>query len=314
MKNIIFPILLTLFDGAASGAGAAGATGNPEGGTNGSSANTQQRNTGEKILYGKQTGESRTESPQKEKGSDAGSNDERNAKFRELITKDYKDLYDAEVQRIIGKRFRETKSKDDALSAQKPILDQLCSRYGTAPGDMQALQSAIDNDNAMWEQQAEEAGMSVEQFRKIQQLQRQNAELQAQRDNLWMEQKSQEQLNTWIQQAEELKQSPEFSDFDLSTEINDNPEFLSMLKNGISVGHAYSVLHLDRITGAAAKNASAQTEKAVTANIRARGTRPSENGASAKSGVQIRDDPSKWTKDDVNEVIRRVSRGEKIVL
>ena len=42
--------------------------------------------------------------------------------------------------------------------------------------------------------------------------------------------------------------------------------------------------------------------------------RPTENGTISQPGSVRKDDPSKWTKADRAEVMRRVARGEKITL
>ena len=57
---------------------------------------------------------------------------------------------------------------------------------------------------------------------------------------------------------------------------------------------------------------AARTEKAVTDNIRAKGQRPQENGASSGAGFTYKPDPSKLTIKDFEEIQRRVARGEKI--
>ena len=68
------------------------------------------------------------------------------------------------------------------LSQQKPILDMLMQRYKIGDGDLSKLSAAIENDDAYWSEAAEEAGMSVEQYKQFQKLQRENLALrQAQR-------------------------------------------------------------------------------------------------------------------------------------
>ena len=58
--------------------------------------------------------------------------------------------------------------------------------------------------------------------------------------------------------------------------------------------------------------ATAQVEKTVTDNIRARGARPQENGAAPKSAVVVKDDVSKLTPADRAEIARRAAMGETI--
>jgi len=316
----IFPIFLALFDGgAASGAGGASGAGDGTGETTGGSASTQQSNTGAKVVLGKppkaDTGKAE---PSADKGITqlpaAGEGEDRSAQFKAMIQGDYKDLYDAEVQGIINRRFKETKGLQDSLAAQAPIIEQLSQKYGIQGNDLNALRAAIDNDDAMWAAQAEESGMSVEQYKQVLRIERENAELRRNQEDQLAAQRSQRQVQTWLQQAEAMKADERFKDFDLRKEISESPEFLNLLKVGIPVDHAYSVLHLNDITQSVASTAAQQAEKAVTANIRARGSRPAENSASSQAATIYKSDPSKWTDAEFAEAILRSKRGEKIFL
>ena len=271
---------LFLFDGGASGAsGGAGEGGAETGGTNGGPDVAQQAKTGE-VVYGKQTA-----------APDAGEQDQR-ASFKDLINGDYKADFDAEVQRIVGERLKKVKDQGrivadqgKALNAQQPILDALSLRYGTAPGDIEALR-----------------------YRQYQQMQQENARLRAAQEDYYARQRSEQQLHSWMDQAEAMKQDPLLADFDLPTEINTNPDFLALLQRGVSVEQAYKVLHMDDFLS----KATAQAEKTVTDNIRARGARPQENGAAPKSAVVVKDDVSKLTPADRAEIARRAAMGETI--
>ena len=318
-KFNIFPIFLAMFDGgAASGAGGASAAGTGTGDTNGGSASTQQSDTGVKVVLGKppkaDTGKAEPKVTTGTQPTAAGEGEDRSAQFKAMIQGDYKDLYDAEVQSIINRRFKETKGLQDSLSAQAPIIEQLSQKYGIQGNDLNALRAAIDDDDAMWAEQAEDAGMTVEQYKQVQKIERENAQLRKNQEDQLAIQRSQQQVQTWLQQAEAMKADERFKNFDLRKEISDNPEFLNLLQAGIPVDHAYSVLHLNDITQNAANTAAQQTEKAVTANIRARGNRPAENSASSQAATIYKSDPSKWTDAEFAEAIRRSKRGEKIFL
>lgn len=314
-KFNIFPVFLAMFDGgAASGAGGASAAGDGTGDTTGGSASTQQSDTGVNVVLGKPP----KAEPSTTKGNTqlpaAGEGEDRSAQFKAMIQGDYKDLYDAEVQGIINRRFKETKGLQDSLAAQAPIIEQLSQKYGIQGNDLNALRAAIDDDDAMWAAQAEEAGMTVEQYKQVQKIEQENRQLRKNQEDQLAIQRSQQQVQTWLQQAEAMKADERFKNFDLRTEISENPEFLNLLQAGIPVDHAYSVLHLNDITQNAANTAAQQTEKAVTANIRARGNRPAENSASSQAATIYKSDPSKWTEAEFAEAIRRAKRGEKIFL
>ena len=336
--NDILHVNLCLFDGGAAGAAAAGAGEGTGSGTQGDSQQTdpgatrrgnqttaaQRRGSGEysNVKFGKQdqpaaAGGQQANPPDAGEGSKKGVEttsdtleDKRKA-FRALVDGEYKDQYTEDTQRIIDRRFRETKNLETQLSQQKPILDMLMQRYKIGDGDLGKLTQAIENDNAYWSQAAEEAGMSVEQYKQFQKLQRENAQLlQAQRRSQ-NQQAAEKQLQKWYQEAEAMK--ADYPDFDLGRESQDL-QFLSMLRSGVPVKLAYEVKHMDEIKAGVAQNTAKTTEKQVVDGIRAKGARPAENGTSSQSGFVVKDDPAKWTKKDRAEIVRRVQRGEQIKL
>lgn len=80
--------------------------------------------------------------------SDAGSvtpretAEARRARYRALVTGEFKDLYTADTQRIIDCRFKETKVLEEALEAQRAALAPLLERYGAA--DAAELEAAVE--------------------------------------------------------------------------------------------------------------------------------------------------------------------------
>ena len=334
----ILHVNLCLFDGGAAGAAAAGAGEGAGSGTQGDSQQTdpgatrrgnqttaaQRRGSGEysNVKFGKQdqpaaAGGQQANPPdageESKKGVETTSDtlEEKRKAFRALVDGEYKDQYTEDTQRIIDRRFRETKNLETQLSQQKPILDMLMQRYKIGDGDLGKLTQAIENDNAYWSQAAEEAGMSVEQYKQFQKLQRENAQLlQAQRRSQ-NQQAAEKQLQKWYQEAEAMK--ADYPGFDLERESQD-PQFLSMLRSGVPVKLAYEVMHMDEIKSTVAQTTAQQTEKQVVEGIRAKGARPAENGTSSQSGFVVKDDPAKWTKKDRAEIVRRVQRGEQIKL
>ena len=78
------------------------------------------------------------------------------------------------------------------------------------------------------------------------------------------------------------------------------------------MAHAYEVIHLNDIKAATAQNAAAQTEKAVTDNIRARGTRPTEAGAGSHSAFTTTTDINKMSLAEMEALNKRARYGETI--
>ena len=185
-------VILSLFDGgAAAGAGDGAGAAAPAQGEVGTSGDTQAlpavagrgKRTGDtqKVLYGKQTdpavavGQAAADEgtpPVAGEGKQDGepgtvtSSDTLDAKrkaYRDLMEGEYKDIHTAEIQRIIDTRFRETKTLEQQVARNKPVLDLLMQRYGIADGDPAKLMAAVENDNAYWSEAAEEAGEPLDE-------------------------------------------------------------------------------------------------------------------------------------------------------
>lgn len=333
-SDILLDVSLRLFDGEggaaapAAGEGAAG-DGN-KGGSQASPAPTRRGKSGgfQNVLFGKQgdeptaagdepgpEGKAQPSAAGKGKEGDvvttSNTLEDRRKEFQELVNGEYKDIYTEETQRIIDRRFREARNLEERAAKQQPVIDMLMQRYKIADGDLGKLAAAVENDNAYWSEAAEEAGMSVEQYKQFQRLKRENEALlraQRMRQN---QQAAQQQLQKWYSEGEQVKAV--YPDFDLGAESK-NPQFISMLKAGVPVQHAYEVIHMDEIKAGVAQSTARQTEKQVVDGIRAKGNRPAENGTSSQSAFTVKDDPHKWTKQDRAEVARRVARGETIKL
>lgn len=272
------------------------------------------------VVFGKQE-----DAPAEEtNGSAAGGDGEGNASgvtttsdtleakrkaFDEMIDGEYRDIYQEKFQQAFNRRFKETKGMEEALNAQKPILDLLMQKYQIADGDMSKLQSAIEEDNTFFEDAAEQAGLTVEQYKAMQKLERENEQLRQMRQRQQGQQQMQQQLNKWYQEAETLKQ--DYPGFDFKYEAQ-NREFLGLLRSGIPVKQAYELIHMDEIKQAAARSAAQATSQQMTAKMKSKASRPTENGTSSQSAAIVKSDVGSLSRADRAEIARRVARGEQI--
>lgn len=316
--KLFYPVL-TLFDGGAAAGGAAGAStgdgqgaGTAQAGANGSAASSQ-RPTGEKqkVVYGKQTENAALDAGEQPNKSGitttTKTDEERKAAFEKIISGDYKDLFTARVQGIIDKRFKETKSLETQLKAHQEIADVLRMKYGV--DDPVKLKAAIEKDDAYWEAAAEEAGLTVEQYRQMKKIEAENTELKRQQVDAEATAAANKQYAEWMHDAEDMK--GEYPDFDLQGECQ-NPQFIALLRSGVDMKAAYTAIHYDAVKQQIAKTTAKTVETNVVNNIRARGMRPPENGASSQPGIIVKSDVHNLTKSDRAEIARRVARGEHI--
>lgn len=116
-----------------------------------------------------------------------------------------------------------------------------------------------------------------------------------------------DRIEGWQREGESLK--VQYPDFDLEAEL-ENKDFKGLLNAGIPMKQAYELVHMAEIREAIEK----QAEKSVMDHIRANGTRVPENGVKGSNGFVLGKDVSAMTKEDRQEIARRVQRGERIVL
>ena len=247
------------------------------------------------------------------------SREERRRAYDEFIKGEGKEFYAEDTQNIISKRHKDFKAMEEKMGKLQPFMDALSDKYNLAPDDLDGLMKAIQSDREFFSEAAAEAGMDnpetyrqyreaqrkSEAYEKVQKAQREAAE-QAQKQSF-----VQQKIAAWQAEAEALR--GKYPSFDFAGDMK-NPQFASMLRSGVSVEAAYRALHHDEIVAGEVASAKAQTEKTLVDNIRAKGSRPVENGTSSASTFTYKSDPSKFTKADRAEIARRVARGEKIEL
>ena len=235
--------------------------------------------------------------------------EDRNAKYEAFI-KEHKDLDDARIQSLMQKRVKDYKEVSEKHQKTVPVLELLGRKYGVDASDIDALTKAMNDDDSYFEQEAMEKGISVEQLKEFKKMEKENAELRKARDEQARKENADRLYAKWTQEAEATKMV--YPNFNLETEVRNNPKFVELLRNNIDVRSAYEVTHKDEIIAGAMQFAVKEAESKLTNSIIANGSRPSENGISSKGASQVKSDVSKLTKAEREDIARRVARGEKI--
>ena len=223
-----------------------------------------------------------------------------------MVKGDYKEAFDARVQKIVQGRLKNSKQTEERLKAAEGVLAMVGERYNLDGKDLEALRTALDGDRQYLEAEALEKGMTVEQLAQFKKMERENKSFQEQLQAERQRQEFERKFAGWTEEAELLK--GKFPELDLAEEF-ENPEFVRMLDHGIGVATAYQAVHFDDLMGGALQHAAVTTEKKVLDSIRARGARPAENGAGGSSGAREKPiDVTKLTKQQRNELIERARR------
>ena len=320
----MFKVDLQLFnDGGATGAegSTAAATENAPKTDVKPNGSSRRSKSGEfdNVVFGKQEGTTANETTSLDtegKPKGAGNTDvsttsdtleARKKAYNELINGEYKDIDQERFQEVFNRRFKEVKGMETELASHREITEMLMSRYGV--DDVTQLKTALAEDTEYWEKVAEEHGMTVEQYHAMKKLEQENKELRMIRQQQIGQQKAQQQIEAWNNEAKAVKEM--YPSFDLNAEVK-NKAFLDMLKNGLSMEHAYKVLHFDELTNEAARIAAQTADAQAQARMKQKASRPSENGTSSQSAAIVRSDVSSLTRAERAEIARRVQRGEKI--
>ena len=227
-----------------------------------------------------------------------------------MVEGEYKDEFTQIFQDAFTRRHRDVQGLEQSLAAQQPIIDMLMQRHKIEDGDMSKLQTAVEEDTHYWENLAEEAGLTVEQYKAMEQLKRENAELNKMKARQIGEQRANAQLQAWYREGEEVKKS--YPSFDFKTEAK-NRDFLDLLRKGLPVSQAYQLIHMDEINEATAKSAAQAAGAQMQARIKSKQSRPSENGMSSQSAAIVRKDTvSSLNKKDRAAIAKEVLRGGRV--
>ena len=240
--------------------------------------------------------------------------------FESLIKGKYKADYDKSVQAIVKERLKNAKGAENTLRGLAPMLQALAEKNGMTSFDpsnadmLKALSDRVTNDDSLYEEEAVRRGIDVETLKQIKSLERRNQELSQQEQEAREMQAVQQHLQQLVMQGNQLKAI--YPNFDLQTELDTNEDFMRLTSPnvGVDVRTAYEITHKDEIMAGSMQYAVQRTQQQMANAVQAQGRRPRENGMLNTPGVDVKPDPSKWSKADRAEVRRRVANGEKIYL
>ena len=236
----------------------------------------------------------------------------------EAHRKAFGELMRGEYNREFGEIIVQATQKayDSILNEQGPvgrILNALGQKYGTAPGDYEALAAAVEGgvvkDDAYYEDMAMKKGISVQLAKEMDALESENAKHRAAEQQRAEAAKMEAIQQEWDAAAERIR--AEDPGFDIKTALAD-PDFAQMLKLGVKMEDAYKARYFDDIMARKTAETAKKTESGVVERIRQRGARPSENGTNPGGAAVLKTDVSKLTPAQCEELERRAMRGQII--
>ena len=244
--------------------------------------------------------------------------EERRKAFGELLRGEYADLTEELMQNAVTEATRRL----EASPAMKGLMQALQEKYGTDANDLMALTEAVRTgavkDDAYYEKLAMEKGVSTKTARELDKLESQNRHLTEQQQMIQqMERQRAQQARIaelqagWDREAEQLK--AQYPDFNMA-EVLANPEVEKMMRSGVSMTNAYRSAYFDHILKQQQAATAQQVEQGVVNRMQQRNARPGENGTRPGGAVQTKIDVSHMSRKEMEEMEKRVMRGEVITL
>lgn len=224
----------------------------------------------------------------------------------------FKDQIGQRIKSAITDRFKNQKDATAELEKLQPALNALAKQRGIEEGNLEALVNDIMNDDSLFEEEAERAGMSVEAYRTQQQLMAEN--------RAYKEREAQEQEDMFFrqhfanlaQQAEELKKV--YPGFDLQNELqNEVFRRLTMPNSGVSVKDAYYAVHHDELEPQAMAYGIQRAQQQIAQTIQANQARPVEGALKTQQPANVAIDPRSMTREQRQQLIERARRGEEVI-
>lgn len=223
--------------------------------------------------------------------------------------------YDADMANQFSRRFKgyDAIKADNAKYSQMAAL--LMDAYPDAPrdGNIDSLLAFLQGKSDLFADAAAKAGMPVDVYRELQNLKRQNAQLEDERQARAEEEQRirfQQNLNAQIPAVQQL-----YPEFDLAAELAD-PEiaekYVNLIGFGWSLKDTYESIHKNELFNRAAISASQQAAQRTAQQIKQGQGRPTENGMAPRGSVKAGNDPSKMSDQQIAEIAEKVRRGERI--
>lgn len=238
--------------------------------------------------------------------------------FDTLIKGKYKEQYQANVDAIINKRFKNAKANEEKLKANEatmaklqPLFNAMAAKYGIKADDIDAIIEAADKDNSNYEQAAYDNGYGdTAEYRRAverdEELNRLRAAEKARVEAAEQDRQRRELLEGWLAESEEFKK--EVEGFDFKSEWDGSDRFRYLVNSGFKVKEAYMAVHAAEYAKAAADKA----QKDILAEIRANKTRPTESSANPQAAIRVKKSVKDLSLEDTERIIQEAKRGRKI--
>ena len=327
-----FYMNLSLFEGGAAGAGAAPAAGTGEGGEaaavvpgtlddgtvvdNRLAARMEEqarkrRNRGEEPAPVKAM---KVESPAEAQPQEAPQPAEEPSLEDQWTEakKKFHEQYGRDVKAAVDDRFKNQKSATDQLAKLEPALKALARQRGIDENNLDQLAEDILSDDTLFEEEAEQAGMTVEGYRTFKEMEAENQRLHQQEQQEQEQMFLREHFRNLAMQAEELKKT--YPDFDLRRELeNETFRRLTAPNSGLKVEDAFYAVHHNELAPQAMAYGIQRAQQQMSQTLAANHARPVEGALRNGPAANVVIDPGTLSREERQKLKERARRGETII-
>ena len=230
---------------------------------------------------------------------------------------DLKAQYDKAIQSQITRRFKDYEGLRERSQALDNLSNLVRSAFPDAPqdGDPKSLFMYLQGKSDLFTEAASRAGMTVEAYRRMQEMEAKNRALLGEQRAMQEEARRQEMYAMWDAQVPEVKAI--YPDFDEQEEMlneETGERFTTLLSQGWTMLQAYEAIHMHEIMDKTAQAVKKQTAMDTAKQIKT-GQGDVKESATGKTALSpVGSDLGKMSNKEIEDIIRRVSGGERVVL
>ena len=269
-----------------------------------------KRNPELRKVYGQTPAESKGDQPAEQpENAEAKTIEDR---WAELKKGEFAELYGRDVQNAIQDRFKNAKDAQAALDALEPMLKVFRDRAGVQTNE--ELSKQVLDDDSLYEDEANEAGMTVAAYREFKQMRDELTQAKAREQESIEQEMVRNHVMKLQQQAEEFK--AQFPDFDLMTALKTDESFrkLTSPQVGLSVRDAYFAIHHDELAPQMMAYGMDRAKKQMGQTLQAQQKRPVEGAMRNQGAAQVAVDPKAFTKEQREHIKKMAHLHGKVSL
>jgi len=232
------------------------------------------------------------------------------SRWEALKKGEFAEQYGKDVQKAIQERFRNQKNLQGELDKLEPALKVLRERAGVESNE--DLVAHIMDDDSIYEEEANEAGMTVEAYKNFLQFKQEHDEhVRAEQEQQFREGVRQHYMKL-AEQAAAMKQR--FPELNLDKEL-ENETFRRMTAPdiGLSVEDAYYAVHHKELAPQMMAYGMQRAKDQMAQNIMANSNRPREGGLGnqGNAAADMKVDPRQMSRNERDALRKRIHSGLK---